>query len=405
MKLNTNSVDFRITKAKAALILEQPFFATLLCRMPLLCDTSIPTMATDGKVIRWNPEWTASLTHDEIKFVLCHEVMHGAFQHMHRRGARDPKRWNAAGDYIINGHLIAEGVGTMPKGGLHNPDLVQAAGGTSEGVYNLLPESNGGSKGPSDQPSDQPGNQPSQTEGGGFPNGDGSEGRPLDDLHDAPGGDAEQSADEAEWKVAVAQAAQAAKMRGKLSARMARLVESALKPKVDWRNVLRDFVSQRARVDYSYATPKAWAMEQGIVLPSKSGEKLGRLVVAVDCSGSIGQKELDEFAAEVRGIAEDWGDALEGIEVIYWDAEVCGHDSFGPDDVIKLTPHGGGGTVFAPVPQYVDAKGIDPACCVVLTDLYVGNFGPAPAYPVLWVTTAATKAPWGEVVEMKPTRV
>jgi hypothetical protein len=94
-------------RAKAALILEQPFFASLICSMPLIEDTNgdilqIPTMGTDGKTVWYNPEFTEKLSPDEVKFVLCHEVMHSVYAHMYRRGSRDPRRWNMAGDYVIN---------------------------------------------------------------------------------------------------------------------------------------------------------------------------------------------------------------------------------------------------------------------------------------------------------------
>lgn len=366
----------KIGKCKAALILEQPFFATLLVNLPMREDEGIPTMATDGTVFLYNPEFVESLTFDELKFVLAHEVGHCIFQHMFRKGQRDHRRWNQAGDYIINDLLNKESIGKMPEHGLHNPQLVQAGGGTTEGVYDLLPEGGGGG-------------------GGGNGHGD-----PLDDCMDAPGGPAEKSTAEAEMKVKVAQAAQAAKMMGKMSANLQRFVDAALKPKVDWRDVLRRFVASKVKQDATFARPKRRFFADDIYLPSLTGETLGEVVVAIDCSGSIGQAELNEFGAEVRGIFEDCMPSK--LHVVYFDSDVCHHDIFLPDDDLRIEPHGGGGTAFSPVFRYLHDNAVEPECCVFLTDLYCNDFGDPTPYPVLWVTTAATDAPWGEVVEMKP---
>lgn len=366
----------KVGKAKAALILEQPFFATILVNLPMRENEDIKTMATDGTVFLYNPEFVDSLTLDELRFVLCHEVGHCIFQHMFRKGTRDHRAWNQAGDYIINDLLVKENIGKMPEGGLHNPQLVQAGGGTTEGVYDLLPQGGGGGG---------QGNDP---------------GDPLDDCMDAPGGQADKTAAEQEMKVRVAQAAQAAKMMGKLSAGMQRFVDAALKPKVDWRDVLRRFVASKVKQDATFARPKRRFFADDVYLPSLTGEMLGELVIAIDCSGSIGDKELAEFAAEVRGIFEDCVPSR--LHVVYFDSQVCHHDVFLPDDHLHIEPHGGGGTAFSPVFRYLDEKDISPECCVFLTDLYCDDFGAPTPYPVLWVTTAATNAPWGEVVEMNP---
>src|SRR5690606_23983989 len=108
----------KLAKARASLIIDHPFFASILLPMPISEDKTIPTMATDGETIRYNPEWTDSLTLDETTFVLAHETLHCVFDHMGRRGERTPNRWNQAADYIINELLIKDRIGSMPAGGL-----------------------------------------------------------------------------------------------------------------------------------------------------------------------------------------------------------------------------------------------------------------------------------------------
>lgn len=364
----------RLGKAKAALILEQPFFATLLVNLPMVRDDTVKTMATDGETFFYNVFFVLEQTMDELKFVLCHEVGHCMFQHMFRRGERDMRRWNQAGDEIINDLLVKESIGKMPAGGLLTPGLVAAGGGTTEGVYDLLPEQKGGG-------------------GGGGDHGD-----PMDECRDAPGDPAQREQAEQEMKVRVAQAAQAAKMMGKLSDGVKRLVDAALRPKVSWADVMRRFWTVRARSETSWAKPKRRWLGEDLYLPSLAGEKLGVMVMFIDCSGSIGQRELDTFAAEVRALHEDCTPQV--LHVVYFDADVCHHDVFLPDDTVSLQPHGGGGTRFSPCIEWLYDHDIEPAAAVFLTDLCCNDFGPAPHFPVLWVSTDPGTAPWGEVVIM-----
>ena len=106
----SNKID-TLVKAKAALILDQPFFASILLSMPMIEDTNILTMATNGDEIRYNPKFLDTLGLPETVFVLAHETMHCVFQHMTRRGTRDHNKWNIAGDYVINDLLAQERVG------------------------------------------------------------------------------------------------------------------------------------------------------------------------------------------------------------------------------------------------------------------------------------------------------
>ncbi len=362
----------KISKAKSKLVMYHPFFASLICNMPMTEDNSIPTMATNGKRIIYNREFVDGMTFDELTFVLCHEVGHCMFGHMFRRGERNPRKWNIAGDYVINDMLVTDNIGKMPQGGLYDPSLVQSGGGTTDGVYALLPDDDEGD--------------------------DGYAGTGIDLCEDAEGDEAQRSQAEAQLKVQIAQAAQAAKMQGKLSAGLARLVDQALSPQVPWVDVLRRFVTAKAKVDYSYARPKRRFLASNLYLPSLNGERLGEFVVAVDCSGSIDGPTLNKFAAELRSIFDEGRPAK--LHVIYFDSEVSHHDEFTPDDDITIEAHGGGGTAFSPIFQFINDNGIEPSGCVVLTDLCCSDFGDQPSYPVLWVSDYSTDAPWGEVVKI-----
>ena len=364
----------RIAKAKTSLILEHPFIGTIALNMPTEITEAVPTAATNGRVIKYNPKFIEELSDEQVKFLVAHECMHPMLEHNYRRNGRTPLRWNKAADYVINKLLVDEGIGKFIDGGCLDDNIYKAGNGTSDGIYNILPEEGG------------------DGQGGGGVGGTGQ------DLEDGEGSPAEVEQQAAEWKVKVAQAAQAAKMMGKMSANMERLVGEILQPKVDWREVLRRFV-QKARTDVrSWSRPNRRFLAQGMYLPSVSGETMGELVVAVDCSGSIDDRTLSEFATELRAIKEDCLPVR--IHVIYFSHEVTHYESYSQDDDLNIKGHGGGGTAFSPVFGYMRDNAIEPVATIFLTDLYCDDFGTPPDCPVLWVSNGRSDAPFGEVVMM-----
>jgi len=377
MRHNTMPLEKRLAKARTALVLEQPFIGTLALNLELKVSERFPTAATNGKWIEFNPKFCEELDDEQLKFLMAHEVFHPMFEHNYRVKGRNHKKWNMAGDYVINQLLTDEKIGKFIEGGLLNKATYDAGKGTTDGIYDILPEPPEG-------------------------NGGGQGGNPIpgtgDDVVEADGSPAEVAQEQAEMRVRVAQAAQAAKMMGKLSANMERLVSQTLQPKVDWREVLRKFVQRQKNDTRSWAKPNRRMATMGMYLPSISGEVLGEVAVAIDCSGSVGEKELNEFAAEFKAIWEGMSPAK--AHVIYFDSEVCHYDKFERGDDAIIAAHGGGGTAFSPVFRYMEQHQINPVATVFLTDLYCDDFGPAPEHPVLWVTNGAEKAPWGEVVRM-----
>ncbi len=370
----TNAKEI-LAKAKVQLVIHQPFFASILLSLPILESTDVETFATNGSQIFYNPEFLKTLTLPEVIFILAHETLHCVFMHMFRRGERNSNKWNIAADHVINDLLVTDGIGKMPDGGLLDKSLIQRGGGTADGIYAILPKS-AESKKPGDK-----------------------NGGALDDCLDAtkPGDAAANSQAEADMRVKIIQAKNAAKMVGKLSAGIARLVETIAKPKTDWRVILRNFLSDRAKITPSYARPKRRFLADDLYLPSLVGERLGPVVIAIDCSGSVDQKQINYFGAELNAILEDARPS--GLKVVYFDAKVLETVDVDVDALpVKLEARGGGGTKFSPIFAAVDAMEIAPVAVVVLTDLDAHDFGTAPEYPVLWASIRLTSAPWGDIV-------
>jgi len=365
----------RLSKAKTSLILGHPFVGTVAMSMPMVIDASVPTAATNGSEVRFNPDFVDSLDDDEVTFLVAHECFHPMLEHNFRRLGRDASTWNKAADYVINQLLHDEGIGRFIEGGLLDRSVYDAGGGSADGVYAVI---------------DKQDDDTSDRIGGIGP-----------DLEDAGGTAAEVAQAAAENRVMVAQAAQAARMQGKLSAGLSKLVEEILQPKVNWADVLHQFVEKQRTDERTFARPNRRFLAQGLYLPSVSGETLEELVFFIDCSGSVTQSELDQYAAEVSAVHEQSKPKL--LHVIYFDTDICHHDTFEADDQIEINMHGGGGTRFSQLWEYVSDNSIDPAAAIVLTDLCClqDYFGEAPEYPVLWVSTDRSSAPFGRVILVK----
>jgi Putative metallopeptidase domain len=126
----------RIQKSRAALLLDHPFFGTLLFRLRVRPRTSIETMATDGVSLFYTRKFVETLSAAQLMGVLAHEVMHPALQHHTRRNGRNPRHWNMACDYAINPMLVDAGL-TLPEGVLLEDRF---RGMSAERIYNLLEE-------------------------------------------------------------------------------------------------------------------------------------------------------------------------------------------------------------------------------------------------------------------------
>ena len=374
----------RVSAAKTDLVLGHPFFGVLVLAAPIDPSDAIPTAATDGVRILYNPSFIAGLTSAELLGVLAHEVLHCACGHPWRRDQRDPHGWNIACDLAINQIILAAGL-SLPKG--HLTATAAMMGKSAEWIY------------------DYP--QPKASAGGvaglrsqiakALQSAPGAPGCGGDDVLD---GAADQAATaQGAWAQRLRQAAETARAYGALPDGCERFVDEVTRPKIDWRATLRRFVQASARDDYAWSTPNRRYCSSGLYLPSLRSEHVGPVAVVIDTSGSIDGPVLSQFAAELSAIIEDVRPAR--THVVYCDAAVHGIDTYEPDEPVTLTPKGGGGTAFGPALDAIDAFA-DPPCCVVyLTDLYGSHRTQPPAMPLLWVTTGSSEAPYGEVVMLE----
>lgn len=347
----------------------------------------VPTACTNGLDCKYGSKFIKDLCDSDLRGLILHENLHKTFQHMflwQHLFKEDGRTANKACDYVIN-IIIDEvrkrsnGFVTLPKGGLLD---YKYAGMDSQTVYNMLRE-----------------------EGDGGDSGDGG-GEGFDE-HDWESGEAMSPEEVEQIGKDINQAIrQGQLMAGKLGGNQSRALGSLIEPKVNWREQLREFVSSTAvgkDISTWQRVNRRW-LQHDMYMPSTITESVGRIVVAIDTSGSIGGPELDKFLSEVQGICIN---AMpEKVDLLYWDTEVAAHEVYTQEQLAKLTsstkPAGGGGTDVACVSKYLKDNQIKPECVIVLTDGYIyGDWGTWSA-PVLWTIVGGNKVvpPMGTTIHL-----
>ena len=362
----------KLEKAKAQIVLDHPFFAAILLRRKLICDRSIPTLAVDARAnIYYNPDFVESLTVPQIVWGLCHEVGHVIGQHAIRKGSRNHKKWNYAGDAWINDTLDDSNVGQRIP---NTVDMKGSKDKTTETIYDELPEDHG-DNGLGDDVI--------------YGIGADGKGRPLtpDEIKEIEG----------QIKVEIAEAAQAAKMRGKLSGKLAEMVAGLLEVKTPWYEILEKHMTACVAQGQSWRRPNRRFVDH--YLPSVDKlPQMGELVVQVDVSGSISKTELAAYNGHLSRIIEQC--RPEKVHVLYTDTEVQKHVEFDCGEEVQLEFYSGGGTDMPAGFDFCAKQGIEPQVFVCLTDGYTG-FGEDPGYPVVWCISSDVEAPWGENIHFE----
>ena len=362
------TAEQRLNKAVIDIMANPKYVAlsgVLMIGSKTVCDKT-PTAYTNGRDEVYGRKFVEGLTDAELRFLVLHECYHKLYrhlttwQHLYKQNA---SKANRACDYVINAKLVDDNkdkFAVMPKVGLYDDKY---RGMDSAQVYAML----------SDEGDDEDG-------------GDG--GSSMDDH----GWDDAQEMDDTERKQlerdidsAIRQGALAA---GKMGSGGNREFDDLLQPKVNWREVLREFISSVCTGnDYStWRRPNRRYVSAGYYLPSGISESIGELVIAIDTSGSIGREELSAFMQEVTGICQSVHP--EQVRVLYWDTKVCQDEVYKQDQLANLVkstkPAGGGGTAVGCVTEYMAAKNIKPQAVVVFTDGYLGNDWGTWSVPVLW---------------------
>ena len=353
-------------------------------------EPKVPTAMTNGRDEWYCREFCESLNDAELRFLMLHENYHKLYRHMitwQHLYKEDGDRANKACDYVINVKLVDDNkdgfatmTGQLTKGCFNE----KYRGWDTARVYKSLP---------------------STPEGGDGQGGDGV-GDCLD-VHDWDGAKELTTQEKNELARDIDEAIrQGALVAGKVGNGADRELTELLKPQIDWRKVLRDFVTDTCKGnDFStWQRPNRRFIASDIYMPTGITERVEGIVVGGDMSGSIGDHEQAVILTEVKSITDTVKPSW--LRMLYWDTEVVGDEKYEMhelDNFVQSTkPVGGGGTDPSCVPEYLTTHKITPQCVIMITDGYVGSWGKW-SHPVLWVIIDNDNAhpPVGKYIHVK----
>lgn len=363
------------------------------------------TAYTDGRDEGYSRAFIEQLNDAELRFLILHENYHKLYRHLHIwrwMYEEDAELANMACDYVINLKLVddnQDGFATMTGALTCGCYDDKYRGMDAAQVYRELRQ---------DDPRK---NLQGQGDGtGAGTTGEDNTGVGQQSFDEHKWDDAKELSEDDKRELAkeideaIRQGALAA---GKLGNGMDRELQDLLEPQVNWREVLRDFVTDTCSgSDYSSYNKlnRRW-VHLGVAMPSGVTERVNELVVLADMSGSIGQREQTIMLTEVAEVCKTVHPNK--LRILYWDTAVRRDEVYEMDqieDFMKSTkPAGGGGTDIEPVARYMQEHGINPDAAIILTDGYLfGSWGQW-ACPTLWciLDNKRAKPPVGKTVHIK----
>jgi len=336
------------------------------------------TAYTDGVNKRYGRQFLAEICKDqrEVNGLVLHENLHIALRHMvHNRDLfeEDRSRANKAADYVVNSiinNLKDNTLCKLPDGGLYDPKYKDMS---MREVYRMLEEEE--EEGGGGQGEDNPSGGSDKGNSGGY----------QFDEHDTSGGMSPDDLKDANERIDRA-LREGALLAGRLGVDIPREITEILKPVVDWREALRDFVSAscKGKDEYTWRKFNRRMLANDMYLPTVENETIGEIIVGFDTSGSIGQEQINEFASELVSICE--AVEPEMVRILWWDTKVHGQQIF-KDNYANigsmLKPQGGGGTRVSSVSDYINKEKLKAECVIVFTDGYL-------EHDVKWEITSPT---------------
>jgi len=382
------TAEQRLTRSHVALMKhpETALYSGIILMGKSTIDDNVPTAYTDGINKVYGRKFVDELDDEELRALVLHENLHVALKHIDRfykEFKEEPQLINASADYVVNDiivNLADNNFCKLPKGGLidskyHNWSVRQ--------VYNDLKQKQDND--PDFQPEDS-------LDEHGFGEGENANMTPKKQK---------ELSDEIDKALR-----QGSLLAGKLGGKTPKAIDELLKPKVNWRSALREFVTSMMKGgdDLTWRHYNKRHLANDMYLPSMFTEKLSELAIAWDTSGSIGNQANAEFGGEMKSICELLNP--EKVRILWWDTEVAGEQVFtegnyeGMEDLLK--PKGGGGTNPNCIPKYIKDKNINATAMVVFTDGYFWNDVEWDTdIPTLWLVTENDKleVPKGKIVK------
>jgi predicted metal-dependent peptidase len=373
-----------LVTARIGLLLRHSFFGNLATRMSLTnADEWCSTAATDGLKFYYNSRFIMMLKPKEVEFLVAHEVLHVVYDHMGRRGTRDPQLFNIANDYAVNAdlkrHKVGQFITTVPCLYEQKYD-----GKSSEEIYDDLMKNV--QKIDINSLIDQMIDDHLDGDGDGESDGDGDEKEGKGKGKRPKMSPEERERARQEIKQAILNAAQSAEA-GTLPKGVERLIRSVTDPVMPWRELIQTNLTSAIRTDFSWMRPSRRGWHMDAIMPGMTpGEEID-VVVAIDMSGSISNKQAQAFLGEIGGMM----DAFDGykVHVFCFDTEIYNPADFTSENLDSIDgyePQGGGGTDFDAIFEYLKEVGNVPKRLIVFTDGYpCGSWGDADYCDTTWI--------------------
>jgi predicted metal-dependent peptidase len=293
------------------------------------------------------------------------------YDHLGRRGGRDPKIWNMANDFIVNWVLKDQDVGTMPASGLYDAKFDDSW--HSEILYEHLIKNSVTVQMTLDEHLElglDGGKEEGKTKGN---NPDGSVDVTVIGRDGPPKLTEEDLARiRNDLKAAIIQTAQSVGA-GKIPAGIRRMISDLIEPKMDWRALLDAHIRSCVKDDYTFQKPgrRTWGAQGDFVFPSQNFMNTIDIAVSIDASGSMSEEMLRDILSEVKGIMQTFRDFK--LRLWTFDTKVYNEKEFTPENLDEIDTYdlgGGGGTLFECNWEYMKSEGIEPQRFVMFTDGY-----------------------------------
>ena len=384
MKQDVSSeISDNLSRFRQALLLYRPFYGDILLHLPIVEDPRVETACTDGFTIRWNPDFFRHLTPEQQRYVLMHEVFHVLLLHPSRmRHQADVRLFNVAADMVVNNAcdmLLNDmrRLGTPDLQMARPPDGVFAnidQADTAEDLYARLLEDNRRRSDKNRVNLRKQYRWYSSRSGGDLT----SVPIPASDLQPGPDGKPLTPEQEKQlesmlrqWIREAAGHSRSPFGSGYVPPGVLQLVKPA---PLNWKTVLRDFLTEAESDDTSYATPERKYLHMDLILPGHSKDDTGELETVwafVDSSGSIGRDDMNQFLTQLYRLVKEFHCEL---NLCYWDTEVT--DVYRrirtEKQVLQAVPKHSGGTDINCVYRWLTANKVKPDVQLILTDGYFG---------------------------------
>ena len=389
----SNKTD-QLAKASKELMLKEPFYGMFLIMLNKQWNNKVPTAGVSLNGINYqlyiNEEFWSKLEVAHHTGLLKHELLHIGFFHLTDFDhLTDKQIANIAMDLEINQYIDKS---TLPPGGMFLdlfPELNLLPKQGTKYYYDKLMQ---GKQNPGQCPNLDKlmeamacsGDQEGEGQGEIELDVNGKPKRVKLPNHDT--WEEFENLDEATKKLIKTQtehilkevADQVEKSRGNIPGEFAEILQRITQldpPRFNWRGYLRRFIggSIKTTTKMSRHKPNFRFLDN----PGIKNKQKRHILVALDTSGSVSTKELEEFMHEMHHINRTGTD----ITLIECDTAISYIGKFDPKKDVKI--HGRGGTSFVPVTDYYDQNWKKYNCLIYFTD----GEAPAPEKcrgPVLW---------------------